>query len=149
MSFIEHMAERERVNVPYINAKYHRIIEADHASNYVGDLTVEDAKIAFDIYKLRGGKFYASATSLVIYAVIGDEVEFHTMNAGTGADLVKTLVAFFESIKAKISIAYTFFDNEKVLGLFKHSPYRVALERVDRGPDKTYQAVIFLREVRN
>lgn len=148
MSFLSKLVENDLVNIPVVNAPYHRVIEGDFAKNHVGrEYTVQQAKAGFDIYKANGGLFVANDTSIIIYRQAGDDsIEFHTMNCGTGLELAQLVVQFLKDIADDAKTAVTFYDNEKINSLFCHSPCKVKFERIDGGEDRTFMATFNLRE---
>lgn len=148
MSFFSEIVGKDPVNAPFVNAKYHAIIDADVARNYAGrGYEAAVVRSGFDLYIAHGGTFRASDKAIIIYQGVGDNtIEFHTMNAGTGTDLAEFVVAFLRDMAATNEIAVTYYDNEKISALLKFSPVRVDLDRVDEGVDRTFRATFYLRE---
>lgn len=149
MSFLSDFLAKIDVNVGAVNTRYHAIIDADLANNYVGrDYDPRTVRAAFDLYKARGGQFRASEQTIIFYKTQDAKtVEFHTMNAGTGVELAEFVVTFLRDMAAEFAQAVTYFDNEKITQLLKYSPCRVELDRIDEGEDRTFRAKFYLREV--
>jgi hypothetical protein len=123
------------------------IITRDIDNNYQGrGIDVEKFIQTFEQYKAIDGSYFKAEKVIITKKDVGGEVvEIHCMNGGNGRDLTEAMTSLFASLSDSFSRAVTFFDNERLLALTKHSIFPTTLTKIDDGEDRTYQLFFDLR----
>lgn len=123
------------------------IIQRDINKNYPDrDISASSAILDFEKYKLNGGAYFSTATTIIILKYVGDStIEFHTMNGGTGKDLTEAVNLMARKLSAKYDKVVTYYDNSRISELVKYSEFPASVKQIDDGLDRTYELTIELR----
>ena len=123
-----------------------QIIEVDFNRHHLGrEYTLEQTIEAYEKYVELGLGVVVANNVALNYSAKDSTVEFHCMNAGSGADLTKSINDFLKSVSDKYDRAVTYYDNPRINDLVKYSYFPAKVTQIDAGLDKTYELSFDLR----
>lgn len=123
------------------------ILEIDFARHHQDrEYTLEQAKNALLKYiELGLGLHVAENVAIQHKSDDNHTVEFHCINAGSGADLTKAINDFLKSVSDQYARAVTYYDNPRINDLANYSYYPCTVIQIDGGLDRTYEMSFNLR----
>jgi len=123
------------------------IVVADLLRHYAGDDYSEEYAIELATELIRIGQIFESENVLIRYHKVDDgTIEFHCMNAGSGADLTNAINSLLKSLPKQFMTGVTYYDNPRINELAKFSYFPATIERIDGGKFKTYKMSFDLKE---
>jgi hypothetical protein len=123
------------------------IIAADYRTNHQGrEYSAQQAHAVFQQYIQRGGKHLVfGRTMFLITPIDRSTVEFHTINGGTGVDLMNGVNQLLSTLSQHFARAVTYYDNPRINDLLVHSHFQHVAHKIDQGRDRTYELIFDLR----
>lgn len=96
------------------------IVIKDISKNNIG-VTLEQAKQLLDKFSKSGAKFLRYGNTIfIIYRTTETAVFFHTINSDRLRQFVKNIKEFYKDmLLAKKSFAITYFNNDKLIAIYK------------------------------
>lgn len=121
------------------------IISVDLASHYVGEDQVLEAYTAGMILLAQKGQIKQIGNSLFTIIPKDDVVEWHPANADHWVKFASNLREFLKCMAGEgYKKAETYFDNLKLMNIYKWLGVPYTIQKIDGGMYRTYRAEVVL-----
>jgi len=116
------------------------IISVDMKNYPSGHHTIEDAINKTNSYIIEGKEIYRHGNTFFVTHEIDDGIEYHSVNAEKGLDLVRNVNSFLQELHEQgYKFAVTYYDNPKILKLVEMFVFPQETVRIDDGQFRTYK----------
>ena len=122
-----------------------QILSEDLAKNYRGFAMTVDAYFDGLMNAPQTGNFVVrhGDTLILTKKIEKNGVEFHCINGERSKDLIVNMQKYFDDLKDnQYDFAVTYYDNPKIIELFKHQPYPFEIKKIDDGLFRTYETIV-------
>jgi hypothetical protein len=121
------------------------ILAVDLANNYPGEVDKLDAYYAGAMLFDAEGQIKKIGNSLFTVIPKGDVVEWHPANADNWTKFASNVQVFLSCMsKEGFKKAETYFDNLKLMNIYKWLGVSYTVEKIDDGKYRTYRAEVVL-----
>lgn len=129
-----------------MSADLRHIVVADLNRHYTGRDYSEEYAVNLVDQLQKMGQVFEAPNVLIRFRKLDDEtVEFHCMNAGSGADLTNAINSLLKSLPKQFTRAVTYYDNPRINELSKYSYFSTVVAKINGGTDRTYEMSFDLR----